>query len=451
MADEATPLKTQALKSSTKEWVMARSRAYWMCVGGVVLLLGLGLGLSLGLGFANSSTPNSSAPSPPAPPPPAGYANYDSWKVVLLHDAVARRAQCLDGSAPGYYVERGAARGMLIHLQGGGWCTSIDDCTERATTPLGSSTSYENDRDAILAGWDGGAHGLFSNSSTVNPFFHNYTKVYVRYCDGGSFSGDTVTESPNGTLYFRGKRILDAVLDALIDHEGLMTTDLLIANGCSAGGLAIWQHVDYMSSFLRGRLGDSFHILGVPECGLFMDLPTANGSAWFTPMLQRVAIMQNATAPAGNLNAACLASYPAAEAWRCFLAQYTLPHVHTPCFAVNSVYDAWQTANILQVNPNCDTDDPTKCSKSEAAAIEGLRVAMVSNLTAAPSCISFFLYTCATHCGQLEHTSWTDLSDDDEQSLGERIAHWALNGEAHRSLPSQGWTAQKGCGTSYSP
>ena len=67
--------------------------------------------------------------------------------------------------------------------------------------------------------YDGGAHGLFSNSSTVNPSFHNWTKVYVRYCDGGSFSGDALATAPDGkTLHLRGRRILDAVLDALVER-----------------------------------------------------------------------------------------------------------------------------------------------------------------------------------------------------------------------------------------
>ena len=84
----------------------------------------------------------------PSPPP-----SYDSWKLVMLTEAAAAHsAVCLDGSAAGYYVERGAARGILLHLQGGGWCTSLDDCRSRADTFLGTSANFAQDRDGILDG-----------------------------------------------------------------------------------------------------------------------------------------------------------------------------------------------------------------------------------------------------------------------------------------------------------
>ena len=84
----------------------------------------------------------------PSPPP-----SYDSWKLVMLTEAAAARgAVCLDGSTAGYYVERGAARGILLHIQGGGWCTSLADCRSRADTFLGSSATFAQDRDGILDG-----------------------------------------------------------------------------------------------------------------------------------------------------------------------------------------------------------------------------------------------------------------------------------------------------------
>ena len=82
-------------------------------------------------------------------PPPS----YDSWKLVMLTEAAAARgAVCLDGSTAGYYVERGAARGILLHIQGGGWCTSLADCRSRADTFLGTSANFAQDRDGILDG-----------------------------------------------------------------------------------------------------------------------------------------------------------------------------------------------------------------------------------------------------------------------------------------------------------
>ena len=150
--------------------------------------------------------------------------------------------------------------------------------TRRLCEPVQDASRLQShvrhtDRDEVLSGYDGGAHGLFSNSSAVSPDYHNYIKVYVRYCDGGSFSGDTVSSTSDGTLHFRGRRILDVVLDDLVQEQGLKGE--LLINGCSAGGLAVWLHLDYIAA----RLLD-VRVLGIPECGFFsffMDLPTFEG------------------------------------------------------------------------------------------------------------------------------------------------------------------------------
>ena len=131
--------------------------------------------------------------------------------------------------------------------------------------------------DSILAGYDGGAHGLFSSDPVVNPMFANATKAYVRYCvsaaplrlisslpthgpspsllgcrllqDGASFSGDLSAPATAGDqkLFFRGHRILDVVLDSFLS-SGLSKAKTLIVNGCSAGGLSTYLHLDYIRS-----------------------------------------------------------------------------------------------------------------------------------------------------------------------------------------------------------
>jgi len=65
-----------------------------------------------------------------------------------------------------------------------------------------------------------------------------------RYCDGASFSGDKTepfmynTSTGTQPLYFRGRRVLDAVLDTLLAEHGLdQATDVLLSGG-SAGGLS---------------------------------------------------------------------------------------------------------------------------------------------------------------------------------------------------------------------
>ena len=210
-------------------------------------------------------------------PPPASALG---WVTQML--TTANGAQCLDGTPPGYHIQHRDPLSWSVHLQGGGWCVGTADCLGRANGALGSSKSFSTDMDSILDNYDGGAHGIFSSDPAVNPDFHNFTKAYVRYCDGGSFSGNVdlpVKASPTQNIYYRGHRILDAVIDNML-AAGLASAKLLIVNGCSAGGLSVYLHLDY----IRSRVPDGVRVVGVPECGLFMDETGSDGkSPGFTP------------------------------------------------------------------------------------------------------------------------------------------------------------------------
>ena len=70
--------------------------------------------------------------------------------------------------------------------------------------------------------------------------------IFMNYCDGGSFSGNnqSVTVHEGTPLYFRGKRVREAVLDSLIKEHGLGKASDVVVSGCSAGGLATFLHTD---------------------------------------------------------------------------------------------------------------------------------------------------------------------------------------------------------------
>ncbi|VAH86561.1 unnamed protein product [Triticum turgidum subsp. durum] len=60
--------------------------------------------------------------------------------------------------------------------------------------------------------------GILDNDQQLNPDFYNWNKVYVRNCDGASFSGDAEGQAQDGTtLYFKGLHIYEAVIDELME------------------------------------------------------------------------------------------------------------------------------------------------------------------------------------------------------------------------------------------
>lgn len=96
---------------------------------------------------------------------------------------------CLDGSPPGYYMRAGSGNGTnkwVLHLMGGGWCTTLADCYNRSFTIFGSSKEWPESYELF---------GIFSDKPAVNPDFYNWNVVFMMYCDGGSFAGDKYKSS----------------------------------------------------------------------------------------------------------------------------------------------------------------------------------------------------------------------------------------------------------------
>lgn len=89
----------------------------------------------------------------------------------------------------------------------------------------------------------------------------------LRYCDGGSFAGDS--EFINGTsiIYMRGQRIWDAIITDLF-RKGLATAQQVLLSGCSAGGLATFFHCDD----LQERLGGATTVKCMSDAGFFLDV-----------------------------------------------------------------------------------------------------------------------------------------------------------------------------------
>ena len=179
----------------------------------------------------------------------AASADGDWTLHKMVAAADSKGAVCLDGSPAAYYLRQpltappAGSQPWVVFMEGGGWCLA-SSCLSRASTHLGSSTEYP----ASPGGMEG--TGLYDEFATS-------TIVYVKYCDGGSFTGnaDAPVTFPGSTkkIYYRGRRILDALFDELLGSHGLDTATELLFAGCSAGALTTYVHADYVSALMTQR------------------------------------------------------------------------------------------------------------------------------------------------------------------------------------------------------
>ncbi|XP_062512571.1 uncharacterized protein LOC134188416 [Corticium candelabrum] len=311
--------------------------------------------------------------------------------LVLLPDAVNDGAVCLDGSAPGYYIDKTSVNRWIIHLEGGGWCYNKSDCYYRASSWLGSSTY-----------WNRTSHlrGFLNNDPDVNPEFANYSVVFVPYCDGASFSGnvnDPITVNDK-KIYFRGHPILNAVLSALIQKEQIDKAEAIILTGCSAGGLSTYLHLDYVQSMFP-----NIKVHGLADAGYFIDAANIHGEMYIRGQYQHIFEMQNCS---GGVNSDCIRSKEESERWQCFMAQYTYPYIKTPIFVFNAEYDTWQLQNILQVGckaPNCNESQMQLIARWRTMFLQTLQPVIRSTTN------GLFTDACIQHCQSLADRTWSKI------------------------------------------
>eukprot|EP01064_Diplonema_japonicum_P028022 TRINITY_DN421_c1_g1_i4.p1 TRINITY_DN421_c1_g1~~TRINITY_DN421_c1_g1_i4.p1 ORF type:complete len:449 (+),score=126.40 TRINITY_DN421_c1_g1_i4:34-1380(+) len=342
----------------------------------------------------------------------------------LMEDKVAQGAVCLDGSPAGFYFSPAAdvkdRNNWQIYFEGGGWCYDDMDCYGRSSTGLGSSTHWASTM---------GVGGIMSDNCAINPDFCNFNRVFLTYCDGNSFTGnrDEPLVVKGKPLYFRGRRIIDAVLQTLIPM-GLWNAENVLLTGCSAGGLATYLHTDYVHQWLKTNVPPLKVFKAASISGFFLDHNNLVGQPVYEAQMKNIFHVANST---HGVNDACIAAYPADEQWKCNFAQYTYPHIQAPFLALNSGYDSWQTGCIYAAklvpgfpnqtvtwNGQCNAvspwqncvGNPDNCNSTQMVTmnkyITDFKADMQSAGTYNKNGNGAFIHSCHTHCEGTNDHQW---------------------------------------------
>eukprot|EP01043_Picozoa_sp_COSAG02_P019695 COSAG02_NODE_957_length_15660_cov_23.265793_14_plen_147_part_00 len=120
-------------------------------------------------------------------------------------------------------------------MGGGGGCSTTDSCHNRSLGPLG--TTNGDSESGFWINKNGNGNSYLSTNASINPIFHNWTMVYIRYCDGSSFSGlaaAPVVAPPGKPVYHSGNFILRGVIADLMKHNSLGKGAFIIRNNCQA-------------------------------------------------------------------------------------------------------------------------------------------------------------------------------------------------------------------------
>ncbi|KAM7510679.1 hypothetical protein LguiB_009554 [Lonicera macranthoides] len=307
-------------------------------------------------------------------------ANASPYSVNLtrLHSAVAKGAVCLDGSPPAYHFDKGHGEGInnwLVHIEGGGWCDSLDGCSKRAKDPnLGSSNKMQSK----------GFYGILSNSKNDNPNFYNWNRILVRYCDGSSFTGDVDEKVYKGTkVYMRGARVFDAVMGDLLER-GMKDASNAFLTGCSAGGLATILHCDKFEALLATKA----RVKCLSDGGYFLHAKDFYGGYHF--------------------------EYAKFDKVVGVHLEYIFALTYLP-----KVGHSWMKC------PN----NTNYCSASQIKRLEGLQSEFVNTILTRlgnhPSSRGWFINSCYTHCQSLFGPSWLGPNVTlNDKTISEAVGDW---------------------------
>lgn len=353
--------------------------------------------------------------------PAAGIA------LTLVRGADVQGAVCLDGSLPAYHFDPGSGSGStrwIVHLQGGAWCADASSCAFRSKTYLGSSRLMS----ALIF------QGILSSSSSVNPYFYNWNRVLVRYCDGGSFSGnaDVPMLSQSQLLYYRGQRIWKVIMANLLARGMNVATQALLS-GESAGGLASLIHCNAFKDLFLAHVD----VKCFSDAGVFLDIPDINGNKVALSYFRKVVTLQNIS---GSLSKGCTAVM---DPGQCFLAQYFLAEIYSPTFILQSAYDTYQVRNFL-VPPFDDPtgkwnpckNNPKLCSPAELNVLQDFRREMVLALNPIETLNTWgvYLISCFYHTQSQRDVLWNGPSRVAGTTASTAVGEWANKGVGTKDL-----------------
>ena len=250
-------------------------------------------------------------------------------------------AVCLDGSDAAFYIHRGSnakTNSWLMFLSGGDVCESVELCTTRALSHLGSNRDWPATMDMSDQG------GPLSLDCYHNPDFCEFNIVIAQYCDGFSFAGEqaspAVATPGHGltSIYFRGRRILQAMLDTFVSDYGFASATEFVLMGGSAGAMASMFSADWVHDKVKALAPNLLKYRVVPFSGYFISDPTIEG----IPHLgQRIEAAYNLHGATTGVDADCAAteSLP----WRCGMSEINYHYIDSPIFLHNAVADGYAT------------------------------------------------------------------------------------------------------------
>lgn len=212
--------------------------------------------------------------------------------------------------------------------------------------------------------------------------------------------------------------------------------------GSSAGGLAAFHWGEYVKKNAKAQ------VWTVPDAGVFLDSLNVKTKT-FAYRDEFINLMKLSNAEVDPPVPQCIKAYPT-EKWRCMFAEYLYPHIQTPLFPVNSLYDTWSIPNILGISCINSTGSLAGCSDGDRHTIDEYK----KNLTTVLGKIATLTGNGAwgISCAQHSHLVSTVINNlkyavpgGSNNTIEFSIASWIVGFKQNNHIDTVDWPNNKAC------
>ncbi|XP_070027696.1 pectin acetylesterase 7-like isoform X2 [Nicotiana sylvestris] len=189
--------------------------------------------------------------------------------------------------------------------------------------------------------------------------FYNWNKVFVRYCDGGAFTGDVEYVDHVTNLHFRGARIFEAVMEDLL-AKGLKNAKNAILAGSSAGGYPTMLYCDHF----RSLLPNTPRVKCLVDSGYFIHVKNPMQASGFEKIYNSLLTLHGSTKA---LPKSCTSKM---NPPLCFFPENMQQHIKTPLFIAMSAFDYYQIKTTIDPNADRCVENRT-CTECQNKAFRG--------------------------------------------------------------------------------
>lgn len=360
------------------------------------------------------------------------YGATERMKVIYLdeNETAERGSYCLNGAIPAYYFKKGTKLDKwILAFQGGEWCQNLNDCVHKTTTTFLHAEKDDSKNDL---------------SVFKTPEFKDYNHVVFHHCDAGLSMGDR--DHPiihkGVKLFFRGRRIIDHVLDDLKNKTTFSSAEEVMITGGSGGGQATFIAADYLASQMPKSV---VKLGGVPMSGWY---PMS------APSQKEGFLLHNMTAA---IVPRCRKKFPANEQWKCIHSDVAYQYSTTPMFVVQLLDYHGISAlgkRTLSAWHKCLFNNQSSCGATGIENLEGYLESVVLGLNASNKFFQKseggFVSSCTKHTfyskDEYRHYArdgvtieqavtrwWDNLGSEKREKKGK----WYLPCKLHKSYPHQ--------------